>query len=201
MRTVTTNIFDFSELSTDAKKKAIDNVKADENYLHDEWYSHTKEDFHTILDLIGFYNIESQFSYSCSQGDGACFTGDYKYQKGMLKSIKDYAPKDTELHEIVKAIQDFMKGYAYKLSCRIHQYGSMYCHSNTMSFNWEMDNSYCFDFKTEDDEDAIGDLFKSLADWYHNRIVAEYDSLFEDEYVIESIPNLNYEFTADGEIV
>ena len=53
--------YSFNELSDEAKQVAFNN-NSDTNVDHWDWYASTKDDFHTILELIGFYNIDSNFS-------------------------------------------------------------------------------------------------------------------------------------------
>ena len=71
----------FSKLPEDLQQKVIDknrNINVDDY----DWFDTTKSDFHTDLETLGFYNIDSQFSGFWSQGDGASFTGSYEYAKG-----------------------------------------------------------------------------------------------------------------------
>lgn len=198
MRTVNVDLYKYEELSPEAKKLVRDNLSNSEHYPFDNWYSCTKEDFHKILELIGFSNIDSYFTGFWSQGDGASFTGYYNYQKGMLKTVKQHAPMDKELHEIVRAIQDFMKRYGYKISCNIGLSGGLYFHSNTMSFIWEKGNSWDFDFKDNEDEKIIEQLFRDLADWYYNQLEKEYDFYLTDEALEQHILSQDLEYNSEG---
>ena len=44
--------------------------------------------------MLGFYNIDSNFSGFYSQGDGASFSADYRYKKGCLKAVKQHQVAD-----------------------------------------------------------------------------------------------------------
>lgn len=191
-------VYKFNELSDKAKQIAIDQFRNDEYYPYDEWYDFVKSDFHTILELIGFYNIDSCFSGFCSQGDGASFTADYTYKKGCLKAVKDYAPNDTELHSIVKGIISHQKDNGYKLECHISRHSSMYYHSNTMSFDWSKNGDSCFDWHNDFVENEIEQLFKDLAEWYYEKLNAEYDYLLSDECIIENMESNDYDFYESG---
>lgn len=69
-----TTLYSFDELSSEAKETAISSFQEDDSYLDYEWDEYTISDFKTILELIGYYNIECYFSGFWSQGDGACFS-------------------------------------------------------------------------------------------------------------------------------
>ena len=194
----TFNVYSFSELSEKAKQVAIDQYRNDENYPCDFWYDHIEEDFHTILEKIGFYNIKSIFSGFYSQGDGASFTGSYTYKKGCLKAVKDFAPNDKGLHDIVVGIVSHQKDNGYKLECDIGRSGSLYCHSNTMSFDWSKNGDCYFEWKNAFVEDEIEQLIKDLADWYYTSLQSEYDYLLSDEYIAENIESNNYQFLENG---
>ena len=194
----TFNVYSFSELSDKAKQVAIDQFRDDEHSPFDFWYESTTEDFHTILEKIGFYNIDSNFTGFYCQGDGASFTGNYSYKKGCLKAIKDYAPKDKELYNIVKGIVSHQKDNGYKLDCDITRIGSLYCHSNTMYFDWSKNGDHYFDWHNSFVEDEIEQLIKDLADWYYTNLQAEYDYLLSDEYIVENIEANDYQFLECG---
>ena len=191
-------VFSFNELSEKAKQNAIESYRNNEYYPYECWYDFVQEDFHTILKMIGFYNIESCFRGFCSQGDGASFTANYVYKKGCLNAIKEYAPNDNELHSIVKGIISHQKDYAYKLECSITKYSSLYCHSNTMSFDWNMKNSYDINWKNDFVENEINRLIKDLADWYYSKLNNEYDWLLSDECIIDNIISNDYQFLENG---
>ena len=159
----TTQTYSFNELSDEAKQVAFNNSLGI-NVDHWDWYDSTKDDFHTILELVGFYNIDSNFSGFYSQGDGASFSANYRYKKGCLKAVKQHAPNDTELHDIVKGIISHQKNNGYLLSCEVSKRGN-YSHSNTMNFNWCKNDDSCFDWKNdfvEDEIDSLQDELNSL---------------------------------------
>jgi phytoene synthase len=79
-------------------------------------------------DLVTFREIQSR------QGDGACFAGNYSYQKGALKAVKKHAPLDEELHRIVKGLQEVQSKNFYRLRATTVHRGHYY-HSNCMSID------------------------------------------------------------------
>ena len=191
------NTYSFNELSDEAKQVAFNN-NLDINVDNWDWYDSTKDDFHTILELIGFYNIDSNFSVFYSQGDGASFSANYRYKKECLKAVKQHAPNDTKLHDIVEGIISHQKGNGYLLSCEVSQQG-YYCHSNTMNFSWRKNDDSCFDWKNDFVEDELEQLFKDLANWYYSRLENEYEYLTSFDAVAEMLDANGIQFLENGE--
>ena len=197
MNIVEIKTFKFDELSSEAQQKAVDQYR-ESDYLDYGWHESDKEDFHSILELIGFYNIKSEYSGFCSQGDGASFTADYSYKKGCLKAIKEYAPLDKELHNIVEGIIYHQKDNGYLLTCNIYKHNHFYSHSNTMSFDWCKNGDSYFDWKNIHVEDELEQLFKDLADWYYSNLENEYEYLNSDECIKELLISNDYDFLECG---
>lgn len=194
---IETKLFSFSELSAAAKSAAIETIRNSESYLSWEWYASVKEDFHQILNMIGFYDIDSTFSGFWEQGDGASFTGRYSYEKGCLRAVKAYAPKDEKLHELVESIVTSQKPHFYKLQCVIYS-ASIYCHAHTMQFEWTKDGNY-FDWQNDQEEDEIEDTFRGLANWYYEKLESEYDYFMSDDAIADYIEAHERRFTEDGQ--
>ena len=198
MNIVEIKTFKFEELKEQAQQNAIEQYR-NSDHLEYGWHDSIEEDFHTILELIGFYNIKSQFSGFWSQGDGASFTADYSYKKGCLKAIKEHAPLDNELHNIVEGIIAHQKDNGYLLTCNIYKNNHYYSHSNTMNFDWCKNGDSYFDWKNIHVEDELERLFKDLADWYYDKLESEYNYLNSDESIEELLIINEYDFLECGE--
>ncbi len=194
MQTVKT--YSFNELSDEAKQVAFYNNSEINVELWD-WYDCTKDDFHTILELIGFYNIDSGFCGFYSQGDGASFSANYRYKKGCLKAVKQHAPNDLALHSIVKGIVSHQKNNGYLLSCEVSKRGYYY-HSNTMHFSWCKNGDSCFDWKNDFIEDDLEQLFRDLANWYYSHLESEYEYLTSFDAVAEMLESNEIQFLENG---
>lgn len=197
MNLVTIKTFKFNELSEKSKQVAIDQYR-DSDHLDYEWYDYSKSDFHSILEIIGFTNIDSGFSGFCCQGDGANFTADYSYKSGCLKAIKQHTPIDSELQSIMQGIISHMKDYGYKLECHITRYNTRYEHSNTMLFDWTMRSGENVNWKKVSVEDEINQLFRDMADWYYTQLEKEYDYLNSDECIAELLESNDYDYLESG---
>ena len=144
-----------------------------------EWYESTKEAFHKALELIGFYDVESYFTGFSSQGDGACFTGRYGYERGGLKALKSEFPTWKEMHELAKELQDLQSTYFYKIEAKIKTSGR-YCHSITMGIEMELNVS---DGIYMEVEEQLLKLFRKMADLYYKDLEAQFDYLTSDSEV------------------
>ena len=198
MRTIQKDIYKFGELSKTSQNNAIEHTRSNEYYLDYEWYSFADEDFKMILELIGFYQIETRFSGFYSQGDGASFKAKYSNEKYITKKVKSCVLANDELNQIISNFQDIKKSLGNKakdLEFEIRfDYHHHYCHSNTMGINDISDFA-------EDFEDDILQCCKDLADWYYKTLDYEHEFLNSDKSIAEHLIANEYEFEINGEII
>ena len=87
MKTVTYKVYNFDELKAEAKQNAIDKWYEREDYpmLDDDLTESCK----ALLEekKITHDGLKLYYSLSCSQGDGLCFIGNFKWKKYRV-SIK-----------------------------------------------------------------------------------------------------------------
>lgn len=197
MKTITASAHTFSELSDKAKDKA-------RQYHHDaymsdgHWYEYVLDDAKEIGKILGFDIDNIYFSGFWSQGDGACWTGDYRYEKGAPAKVADYAGNNAELIRIARGLQDIQRRNFYQLTARVSRSGR-YSHSHTM----RADVEDCTD-PYRDVGDAEGDLlklFRDFADWVYSNLRTEYDYQTSDAAIAEDFDANEVLFTADGSVV
>lgn len=206
--TETRTLFQYDELTPEAQQEAREWYRTGFEFYSDTDFEYAA----TIADLFGLdirqrpvklmngqtrYEPCVYYSGFSSQGDGACFEGVYRYKKGALKAVKAYAPQDTELHRIVKDLQDAQKPYLYKLTASTVHSGHYY-HSGCMAVEVEHSDDQYRDIG--DAETLITDALRAFADWIYSQLEKEYDYQTSDEAVEEAIRANEYEFTEDGEI-
>ena len=206
--TITRTLYTFDELSDEAKNKA-----------RDRWRDWVSQDFHgdfiiedaaRIADILGI-DLDTRpvrlmngstrhepvihwsgFSY---QGDGASFSGTYCYKKGAAKAVRDYAPKDTELHGIADRLQAIQARHLYSIRARISTSGS-YCHEYTMYADCDsLLDDRAIDDRTADD---ILDEMRDFARWIYSQLERQYYYTLSDEYIDAEIRDNEREFTEDG---
>lgn len=191
MKTIPTAVYSFEELDDDAKEKAREWYR--EGSLDYEWWDCAVDDAKTVAALFGLDIDHVYFSGFSSQGDGACFVGHYRYKPGGLAAVKEYAPQDTELHDIVRRLQNLQRGAFYKLTAHTSHRGHYY-HSGGMSVSVDHYDRAA----TECEEDDLTDLLSEFADWIYSRLEKEHAWLNADEQVDESIIFNGYTFTESG---
>lgn len=196
MRTVEKEVFEFSELSEQAKEKARAWYR--EGAFDYDWYDCIFDDAKTIGELFGLAIEKIYFSGFCSQGDGACFTGSYKYRKGAAAAVRAYAPQDTELQKIAAELQKIQARQFYQLEASISSGRSRYCHENSVDIEVTHAESRYRDIG--ESEENLSDTLRDYMRWIYRQLEKEYEWLNSDEQVEESILANGYEFNKDGSV-
>lgn len=194
MRTIELTAYSFDELSKEAKEKAIERFQ-NINVEHD-WYDFVFDDAKTIASLMGIDIKRIFFSGFWSQGDGACFEGDYSYKKDSVKAVKEYAPTDEKLHSIVERLSAIQKSNFYKLSARVEHSGYYY-HSKCTTVHVYKDGNYTSD----ENETILTECLRDMMDWIYSQLEKEYEWNTCESSIIEAIESNGYEFTIDGKLI
>ena len=207
---IETTVYQMEELSDDAKEKARDWYR--EGAFDHDWYWAVYADFERICEILGIELASVPvrlhgggtrrkpciwFSGFASQGDGACFEGDYSYARGCASAIRSYAPKDQELHRIADALLAIQWSNFFQLSARVSHRGRYY-HEHSMDIGVDRDN-HVYQAMTTTAEDEVAEALRDLARWLYGKLEDEFDYLNSDEVVDETIAANGYSFTEDGE--
>ena len=202
MREITTKVYTYDELNEKAQEKAREWYR--EGAFDYEWYEFTIEEFVNIGNMLGITfdgegtnRLRVHFSGFYSQGDGASFAGSWEYQGNAVCQIREYAPTNTELHEIAESLHQIAVRYEqsedyeedYPLAANIAQSGR-YPHELSMR---------CDSDSGELDDDLL-EQFRYLAQWLYSRLENQWEDMNSDEAVEESIRANEYEFSENGGI-
>lgn len=227
--------YSFSELSERAKEKAREWYRRD--YPDDGWWDSSYEDFDKIADMMGI-SIEVKyerlmsgkmrsvpaiyFSGFWSQGDGACFVGDWHPEKHPLSSltkVMDHAPTDTVLHEIAFGLAHLSERCNDLIpDARVSiTHSSRYYHSNSVSYDVDMPTPDSVDVDNElhlmvfnalcdkagldniSFENEVSDLLSRFMDWMYGQLEEEHDYLTSDENIDQYLADMT--FDEDGECI
>ena len=175
----------FTELNDEQKQKAIEENR-DFNLEH-EWWQPCYDCFTSIASIMGIDIENIFFSGFYSQGDGACFIGDFSYKKGFLQKIKDYVPHDLELIEIAKKLQLAHRKSFYRASGAI-MHNSRYMYAE--SINLQLDDEY----NLENSYDDFYHVFVDLGNYIYEKLEAEHNYLQSDECISQDLINNEVEF-------
>lgn len=211
--TVSTEVFKFEELSDKAKEKAREWWRDLEQRSGDNFWSESViEVAATLADMLGIdlrtrpvklmgggtrHEPEIYWSGFSSQGDGACFVGSYAYKAGSVKAVREYMPKDEELHRIARALAAAQRPNFYRIEATLKKSDHHYSHENTVSIDvfYSEAGEYGPEPKNADD---FRDLLRDFMRWIYRQLEAEYEYTMADEQVDESIIANEYDFTEDG---
>ena len=191
-------MFKFSEFSDKAKEKAISDYRSDD--LGYEWWDGVYMWAEEAANLLGI-DLDKRknrpypaiyFSGFCSQGDGACFEGDYRYRKGSYKEIVEHYPNERELHRIAKGLQEIQRKQFYKLVATVQQSGRYY----DMAIDVEHSENRYQDIG--ESEENIKERLRDFAHWIYNKLEEEYDYLTSDATIAETLEVNDYLFDEFG---
>ncbi|WP_026380429.1 hypothetical protein [Afifella pfennigii] len=206
---VETTVYRLDELSEGAKEKA--RVWYRQGAFDHDWFEFVFDDFERVCEILGvrlrtravpLYGGGTRqkpcifFSGFWSQGDGASYEGNYSHAKGAARNIRDYAPKDGELHRIADALQAIQRRNFYQLHATISHRGR-YCHEYSMAISVGRVSPVYQDM-TAEAEDDVTEALRDLARWLYRRLEREYEYQTSDEVVDETIVANDYTFTASG---
>jgi hypothetical protein len=210
MKTKQVQVYEFNELSPEAKEKARQwwrNVAANDNFYAED----VLEDADQIAEILGIeidrrqvprhddkFNERPKIWYSgfSSQGDGACFEGVYRYKPDAVAKIQKYAPQDKELHRIAVYLESTYKEMKSSFSVKVTHSGRYY-HERMMDFDVFPDDEE--DTETVDSlHESIAEVLRDFAKWIYRSLEASYDATQTDEYIDEVITINEYKFLVDG---
>lgn len=212
MRTVRTKVYKFSELSEQAKEKAIEsfyNINVDYEY----WDS-TYEDFKLFCETIGLTvdTGKTYFSGFSSQGDGAAFTADIdliEFINGINeRKYLSHAPKTKEetgfnppTCPVDKRVIDLINrdwiDISIEISAKDRPYRTKLSFNSSYQYN-ECVNYNCIDKELVNLEDWLEEVLNDLTSYLYRLLDREYDYLTSAEAIAESIISNEYEFQKDG---
>ena len=187
MKTITRKIYEYQELTPEAQQRARGYYHERFEFIHDHVYADAVQAAGLFgLDIAENHKTKSPviyFSGFYSQGDGAAFSGDYKYSKGALDAVKAYAPCDEELHRIVAELQSAQRNFFYRAEARV---------------TTQQDNSISVSAEPERAETALLGPLQDFADWIHKQLRVERDYQTSDDYIAERFDVNSYYFYASG---
>jgi hypothetical protein len=194
IETVERELFTIQELSESSKETALQTMA---QWVTEDsfWSECVIDDAKEIGALMGIEIDNIYFSGFWSQGDGACFTGQYYYKKGGNKAVKAHAPKDTELHEIAETLQELNRKYFYQLSATVRHQG-YYSHEFCTDISTDAGDRW----PTDNDNEVLVGTLRDFMRWIYKRLEAEYEYCTSEEVLIENAEVNAYEFDADGNI-
>jgi hypothetical protein len=214
--------FRFDQLSERAKERARDHYR--EHALEYDWWDYTYGDADTIAALLGINILTHDntrgrspriyFTGFWSQGDGACFDGNWApATNDVVADIAAHAPEDERLAEIAEdfaGLNARAKGHNVCASARQHGH---YSHSGCTvidvnvdlpdhALDWNEFQRMTYEAVRKHDlgpdfETEVTAALRSFMDWIYHRLEEEYEYLTSDEAVDDALAD--DEFDEDGD--
>jgi hypothetical protein len=191
--------YKYDELSDEAKKRVIEKNWSI-NVGYQDWRGYVIEYAKTIGALMGIDIVQGFYSGFSSQGDGACVEGYYAYKKGSVKAVMEYAPKDRELHRIVRELYQVQRNSFYRLTAQVSPRGYG-CHEYCTDIDVSMYDHRDNDLLTGEKEEAIKELLRDYMRWIYRQFERKYEHITSKEAIEETIRANEYEFDENGNII
>jgi hypothetical protein len=188
----TINVYNFNELSQDAKKVAIEKFRGEgEVYL--EFFN---DDCIGIIEQRGFFgNIKLQYSLSYCQGDGLSFSCDFIKTKILQKLFKEVLGEAK--NKTIQLIID---------NCYFNLVGNTghYCYANSRDLEFRFDdniNAPNIEEVVGKVEDKLRELYLSLCKELEKQGYDEIEFQNSDECIVDLLEANDYEFLEDGQLI
>lgn len=206
---IETLVYTLDELDERAKARARDWYR--QTLHHDDWHDVVFEDFERVCEILGVELATRPVrlhgggvrhrpciwsSGFASQGDGACFEGQYSYRKGAARKIRAYAPKDQRLVAIADQLQRIQRQNLYALVARITHRGR-YFHEHSMEISVER-ASQTWQPPIKGAEEATCEALRDLALWLYRQLEREHEFQMSSDIVDEGLRANGYTFTEEG---
>lgn len=196
MKTVKINLYSYSELNPKAKEKAREWFLSDCPDL-----SHITDEAEQFLSFFGFSDVKIHWKGFCSQGDGACFIGNFDSSRLSPGKVTEFAPKDEELKRIDGLIPKICSEYS-NVTAKLTHRGAYY-HENSVDFDItfldEEGYEASWNEKTERDFKELKEAFRDLMRWLYKSLETEYDYQTSEEVVTE-ITGIHYGVIAQNSL-
>lgn len=191
MRTIRTKVYNFNELSNEAKAVAIENFKNNQEVCLDFFNEECTEQ----IEEAGFFDdVKLQYSLSYCQGDGLSFSCSKVKESLLLSFFVEILGKNKE-----KTAKIIIENCIFE---NTGNNGNHYCYASKNDIEF-----ICENYKSDIDnidaivsqvENKLQILYIDLCKKLENQGYSEIEYQRSDEAVMESLIENGYEFTIEG---
>lgn len=201
--------YTIDELPAAIRSDVIERERSYEHeHIHEDWYEDTFDSIKAELEELGLHDIEIEFTGFYSQGDGASFTADL------------YSEDKNSFIEITLGLKDIPKNVLEELSIRIVRTDRQHSHENTIRGEVEIDGedevprfsqltgkpmSIELEPLMIDVGPYADEIEEALTRWARNKsreiydtLSKEYEEMFSDETIIDSMRMRGTKFDSKG---
>jgi hypothetical protein len=185
----------YKDLAEDVKKRLRDKHRyVNISYL-DWWdgvYAWAKED----AAKFGLGIEDIYFSGFSSQGDGASFVGELRFNECDVTDLNEGAKELYDvlagMYGLIKIVEDYSALRVY-----IEQRGNYY-HENTMGFGYTCYNADAIDPIIDTKLEEVEEALRGYARWIYRTLEKDYDYLTSDEAIDEYLDDYT-DYNEEGE--
>ena len=204
MKTLVINAYAIDELAPGVLAKVIDRLRVD--LVDDQWWDSVYDDADSIATILGITidrrrtgrSPAIEFSGFWSQGDGACFTGRYRFSPNATKELRSYAPVDSTLHDIADELAAIHKKHPAAFEVSIVRNASRYCHERSVDVNVSLDGDDEEQPVPRELDDGVTEQMGRVMRWIYRQLENEYEYQTSDDRVRQSAFDNELLFTANG---
>ena len=211
MKTITINVFPYSELSDKSKQVVRERYRLSEyGSALGHAFDNVVKDFLTMLPPLGITGLKENekpkvmFSCSYSRKDGAYFEGIWRARDAAhsLKAMKYWDSLDKELHRIAGELGQSALSEPNMQVTITHDRGR-YSNSSCVDMKVSNYNEEGYNVRPADESVCIiRNALRDLMDWLYAKLLAEQEYQYPDKEIGEE---LNYcediYYTAEGKCV
>ena len=206
------DVYYLPELSERAKAKILDEYRHI-NVQGIDWWDLSYMNAKHIGKCLGFNIKEIYHSGFSSQGDGACFVGNYFSNKMDIDELLSYAPQDKKLTQIGQGLMamhlaEKMRNAGHPDRRNSHIECSPIVATFSHRGRYYREHSVHIDMRLTSEFDGQGKLYQEFTElcrdfmrWIYRRLESEYDYLISDELVAYTLMDNNMLFTEFGEFI
>jgi|GEM_PF-1801006 len=194
MKTIEIQLYQFEELSQDAKANAISNYRANQ-WANGDNLSFFSENCTEVLKDMGFTNPNVQCSLSYSQGDGLSFSAD------SYTGLRDIVIGVIGAHH--PKIADFITD---NLTVKISGNTGRYCYASKSDIDIYLDvYAACNETPLINDviekvQAGLTSVYMEICEQLEKDGYSEIEYEDSDKFISESLISNEYNFTEDGEL-
>lgn len=187
MKKVEVTLYEYKELSDEAKEKARDWFTKD--YPDYDWWNPVYEDAKAFAKFLGIEISDIYFSGFSCQGDGACFKGTFRPED--VKSDEEFSAEYPE-EKKVSIIHGRIKKVKCPEDCHVKITTSgHYSHSYSMNIDPSEEMEW-------NEERELLSCLRAFADWIYRTLETDHNYLLSTENVEEELNGNEYLFLGDG---
>lgn len=180
MKTVSINLYSFSELSKESQERALDKYRNINDISVDHYSGDYIREKEEELAKAGFKNATILYSGFYSQGDGASFTA------------------DLDMDYFANLFKDKYKLDYSVITGSVRRFSSRYFHENTCYITLECDDDNVDTKTLEALEADIEAIRLGICKNIYRALEESYEDLTSNEAIIATLIENDYTFEADG---